>query len=161
MARDLRTFPVSRFTFPAALLCAACATLGRLSFKEPELQLEQINVKGVGLTGGTLDLVFDVYNPNDYRIRSTRLEVGIDLEGTHFGDALLDRPLDLSPTNHSRVVVPVRFEWAGLGAGANALLTRQALGYGITGNVILETPLGDKRVAVKGTGNVPLRKLIR
>src|SRR5207253_10617431 len=63
----------------------------------------------------------DVYNPNDYRIRSTRLEVGIDLEGTHFGDALLDRPLDLSPTNHGRIVVPVRFEWAGLGAGAKAL----------------------------------------
>jgi LEA14-like dessication related protein len=157
------TFTVPYRLLPplTAVLLSACATLGRLSFKEPELQLEQINAKGLGLTGGTLDLVFDVYNPNDYRIRSTRLEVGIDLEGTHFGDALLDRPLDLSPTNHSRVVVPVRFEWAGLGAGARALLTRQALGYGITGNVILETPLGDKRVAVKGTGNVPLRKLIR
>ena len=71
--------------------------------------------------------MFDVWNPNDYRLHSTRLEVGIDLEGAHFGDALLDRPLDLSPTNHSRVVVPVRFAWAGLGAGAKALLTRQAL----------------------------------
>src|SRR6266704_533413 len=92
-----------------ALLSLSCATLGRLAFT------------GIGLTGGTFELAFDVYNPNDYRIRSTRLEVGIDLEGTHFGDALLDRPLDLSPTNHSRIVVPVRFEWAGLGAGAKAL----------------------------------------
>src|SRR5437773_8915549 len=94
----------------AALASVSCATLGRLAFTEPDVSLQEIAVTGIGLTGGTFDLVFDVYNPNDYRIRSTRLEVGIDLEGTHFGDALLDRPLDLSPTNHSRVVVPVRFE---------------------------------------------------
>lgn len=139
----------------------ACATLGRLAFTEPALELQEIQVTGVGLTGGTFNLVFDVYNPNDYRIRSTRLEVGIDLEGTHFGDALLDRPLDLSPTNHSRVVVPVRFEWAGLGAGAKALVTRQSVAYGITGAVSLETPVGDQRVALQGTGTVPLTKLRR
>lgn len=148
-------------SLPVLLLCAACATLGRLSFREPDVQLQEIDVTGIGLTGGTFDLVFDVYNPNDYRIRSTRLEVGIDLEGTHFGDALLDRPLDLSPTNHSRIVVPVRFEWAGIGAGAKALVTRQSLGYAITGAVLLETPLGDRRVALTGTGQVPLRKLLK
>ena len=148
-------------SLPAALLCVACATLGRLSFKEPDLELEQINLTGLGLTGGTFELVFDVYNPNDYRIRSTRLEVGIDLEGTHFGDALLDRPLDLSPTNHSRVVVPVRFAWTGLGAGAKALLTRQALGYAVTGRVFLDTPLGSRTVGLTGQGNVPLMKLLK
>src|SRR6058998_1951489 len=144
-----------------ALLSLSCATLGRLAFTEPDVELQEVAVTGIGLTGGTFELAFDVYNPNDYRIRSTRLEVGIDLEGTHFGDALLDRPLDLSPTNHSRVVVPVRFEWAGLGAGARALLTRQAVVYGITGAATFDTPLGDQRVALQGKGNVPLRKLIR
>ena len=145
----------------ALLLLAACATLGRLSFTEPDISLQEIEVTGIGLTGGTFNLVFDVYNHNDYRLRSTRLEVGIDLEGTHFGDALLDRPLDLSPTNHNRIVVPVRFEWAGLGAGAKGLLTHRAVGYGVTGRVLLDTPLGDKTVVLRGTGNVPLRKLIR
>ena len=157
-----RPFPARPAVCLSALLVlAACATLGRLSFSEPDVSLQEIAVTGIGLTGGTFDLVFDVYNPNDYRLRSTRLEVGIDLEGTHFGDALLDRPLDLSPTNHSRVVVPVRFEWAGLGAGARALVTRQSVGYGMTGAVLLETPLGDRRVAIKGAGTVPLRKLLR
>ena len=130
-------------------------------FREPDIQLEEINITGFGLTGGTLDLVFDVYNPNEYRIRSTRLEVGLDLEGTHFGDALLERPLDLSPTNHSRVVVPLRFEWAGLGAGAKALLSRKAVAYGIMGAAVLDTPLGDQRVVLKATGDVPLKALVK
>jgi LEA14-like dessication related protein len=138
---------------------SSCATLQRaLRFEEPQIVLEQINVTGLGLTGGTLDLVFDVYNPNDYRLRSTRLEIGVDLDDVHFGDALLDRPLDLSPTNHSRVVVPVRFEWAGVGAGARALLSRQAVRYGLSGAVLVETPVGDRRVELRTTGDVPLRK---
>src|SRR6266487_3233722 len=137
----------------AALASLSCATLGRLAFTEPAISLQEIGVTGIGLTGGTFDLVFDVYNPNDYRIRSTRLEVGIDLEGTHFGDGLVEKPLDLSPANHSRVIVPVRFEWAGLGAGARALLARQTLGYGVAGRVVLDTPVGDRTVTLEGKGN--------
>ncbi|MGH7672265.1 MAG: LEA type 2 family protein [Gemmatimonadales bacterium] len=155
------THLVSRIPHLGFLVLGACATLrSALNFQEPQIQLQEINVTGMGLTGGTLDLIFDVYNPNDYRLRSTRLEVGLDLEGTHFGDALIDKPLDLSPANHSRVVMPVRFEWAGVGAAARGLLTRQALRYGITGAVLLDTPIGDKRVQLRSTGNVPLKKLL-
>jgi len=146
----------------ALLALTGCATLrSAFSFQEPQVELQEINITGMGLTGGTLDLVFDVYNPNEYRLRSTRLEVGVDLEGTHFGDALIDRPLDLSPTNHSRVVMPVRFEWAGVGAAARGLLTRQALQYVVTGAVLLDTPIGEKRVQLRSTGNVPLKTLLR
>ncbi|HZH81088.1 MAG TPA: LEA type 2 family protein, partial [Gemmatimonadales bacterium] len=152
--------PSFRLSVAVVVIASACATLRGLTFQEPEVSLQEIQIAGIGLTGGTFNLVFDVWNPNDYRLRSTRLEVGVDLEGTHFGDALLDRPLDLSPTNHNEVVVPVRFEWAGLGAGAKALLSRRAVAYTIAGRVLLDTPLGDKAVGLTGKGNVPLRKLL-
>jgi LEA14-like dessication related protein len=143
------------------LLCG-CATIRQvLSFQEPQVALEQINITGFSMTGGTLDLVFDVYNPNEYRIRSTRLEVAIDLEGQHFGDVLMDRPLDLSPANHSQVVLPVRFEWAAVGLGMRALLERQALRYALTGAVLVEPPGGERRVSVRASGEVPLRRFIR
>jgi LEA14-like dessication related protein len=146
------------------LACAlsGCATLrNALTFENPQIDLQEINVTGMGLSGGTLDLVFDVYNPNQYRLRSTRLEVGLELASTDFGEALIDKPLDLSPQNHSRVVMPVRFTWAGVGAAARSLLQSQELPYGITGAVILDTPLGERRVQLKSKGNVPLRKLIQ
>ena len=164
MTRRPLTFPVSRFSFPAWLsvwvVIAGCATVRGLAFSEPDVTLKQINVTRLGLTGGTLDLVFDVYNPNSYRLRSTRVEIGLDLEERHFGDALLERPLDLSPENHSEVIVPVRFEWTGVGAGARALLTKQAVGYGVSGRFLVSTPLGDRGVTVRGRGDVPLRKLL-
>jgi hypothetical protein len=137
-----------------------CATLGRIAFSEPDFQLKSIDITGLGLSGGTMNLIFDAYNPNDYRLRSLRMELGLDLEGTHFGDAVLERPLDLSPQNHNQVVVPVRFEWAGVGAGARALLSRQAIRYGLSGAVLLDTPLGDRRLGLHGSGAVPLKRLL-
>src|SRR5438445_11850427 len=95
---------------PFTALLGSCATLGKLSFKEPDIRLERIDITGLSLGGGTLDLVFDVYNPNAFRIRSTRMEVDLDLEETQFGTALLERPLDRSPEHHSRVIVPPRVE---------------------------------------------------
>ena len=141
---------------------AACATLrNAVTFHEPDVQLKEIDLTGFGMTGGTMDLVFDVYNPNDYRLRSTRLEVALTLAGTDFGEALIDKPLDLSPQNHSQVVMPVRFTWAGVGAAARVLFEKQELPYGVTGAVIVETPIGDQRVELKSNGTVPLKKLIR
>ncbi len=143
------------------VLLAGCATLkNALTFEQPQIALQQINITGMGLSGGTLDLVFDVYNPNEYRLRSTRLEVGLELARTDFGEALIDKPLDLSPQNHSQVVMPVRFTWAGVGAATRSLLQSQELPYGITGAVILDTPLGERRIQLQSTGTVPLRKLI-
>lgn len=143
-------------------MASACATLkNALQFEQPDVQLQEINITGLGLTGGTLDLVFDVYNPNQYRLRSTRLEVALQLAQTDFGEALIDKPLDLSPQNHSQVVMPVRFTWAGVGAAARSLLQSQTLPYGLTGAVMLDTPIGERRVQLKNNGTVPLRKLIQ
>lgn len=151
-------------TFGLLIGCAAltsgCASLRHaLRFEEPDIRLQEVRITGLGLTGGTLDLTLDVLNPNGFRLRTMRLELGIDLERTHFGDALLETPVELPAQQHSLVTVPVRFEWAGLGAGARALLTRQAIRYGLTGSATLDTPIGDRRVSVHGSGDVPLRAL--
>jgi LEA14-like dessication related protein len=137
-----------------------CASLRHaLQFTAPDIRLQEIRITGLGLTGGTFDLALDVYNPNGYRLRSTRLEVGIDLEDTHFGDAVMNLPVELPSQQHTLVTVPVRFEWAGLGAGAKGLITRQAIRYGLTGVATIDTPIGDQRVQLHGSGEVPLRAL--
>lgn len=144
----------------AVLWMVGCATIrSAISFKEPDVALERIEITGLGVTGGTFDLVLDVYNPNPYEIRGTRLELGLDLEGTHFGDALLERPLALSQEAHSRVVVPVRFEWAGIGAAAQALVSRQSVAYRLAGAVLVDTPVGERRVGIARTGDVPLSRI--
>ena len=163
MLRDMRQVARGLFGILSLVVAfGACATFkNALQFQKPDVELQEINVTGLGLQGGTMDLAFDVYNPNDYRLRSTRLEVALELAGTDFGDALIDKPLDFSPVNHSRVVMPVRFTWAGVGAAARSLLESQELPYGLTGAVLLDTPIGERRVQLSSKGKVPLRKLVK
>lgn len=164
MVATSETRRVAALTAGIALVALGwgCKTLGSaLHFTEPQVELKEIQITGIGLSGGTFNLALDVFNPNDYRLRSTRLELGIDLEQVHFGEALLETPLELPAQQHTLVTVPVRFEWAGLGAGARGLLTHQAIQFGLTGTAFLGTPLGDRRVQVRGSGNVPLRRLLQ
>ena len=63
---------------------AACSGLG-LNFREPDIQLDHAVVRGIDLTGGNLDLVVKVQNPNNFTLQGTRLQVGFDVEGSHLG----------------------------------------------------------------------------
>lgn len=106
-----------------------------------------------------MDLVLDVYNPNRYALRTTRMELGIDLEETHFGDARLDRALELPAQAHTDVQVPLSFTWEGVGAGARALITKGSVRYVLGGTVLASTPIGDRTVELASGGVVSIRDL--
>ena len=40
----------------AAVVSAGCSALGRAAFKQPVVTLKQVQLRGVGLTGGSLDV---------------------------------------------------------------------------------------------------------
>lgn len=140
---------------------AACALFGGFRFERPTIDLTAVEVTGIGLTGGSLNLVLDVYNPNRYELRAGRLSVALALEETHFGDALVERPVVLPPREHTAVDVPLRFTWEGVGAGARALLTRGSVRYAMDGQFLAETPAGERGVELRTGGVVTIRDLVR
>lgn len=138
-----------------------CALAQRVRFQPPTARLAGVSITGLGLSGGSLDLKLDVFNPNSYTLRSTRLQVGIDLENTPFGTAALDRPLELPPAEHSEVRVPLSFTWSGVGAGARAMLGKGSVNYGLTGRILVDTPLGERSVDLRTNGVVAIADLTR
>lgn len=143
------------------LLQAGCALAQRVRFEAPSARLAGVTVTGLGLSGGSLELKLDVLNPNSYTLRSTRLQVTIDLENTPFGTAAIERPLELPPTAHSEVRVPLSFTWSGVGAGARAVLAKGSLNYGLTGRILVDTPLGERSVDLRTNGVVAVADLAR
>jgi LEA14-like dessication related protein len=146
------------FLFPALLLTTGCAAL---QFQTPTTQLVAVEVTGLSLEGGALRLLLDVHNPNAYQLRTTRVAVGLDLEGTHFGDVAVTEEVALPAGQTTQVRVPLNFSWTGVGIGARSLLGRGAVRYAIEGQLTVGTPLGDKAVPVRGTGEVTLEQLVR
>jgi LEA14-like dessication related protein len=143
------------------LSLGACATLQRLTFERPTVAISEVHITGLGLSGGSLDVVLDIYNPNSYELRSPRLDATLDLEHTHFGTLGLEQPLQLPAGSHSSVNLPLRFTWEGVGAGAKALLQSGSVRYNLGGQMYVDTPIGQETVGLSTTGTATMRDLIR
>ena len=144
-----------------ALLTTGCATVQSLRFEQPDFDLTSVRVDGLGLTGGSLTLLIDVDNPNAYDLRTGQIDVAIDFEGTRFGEAFLDGSTRFDSQAVTPIELPLSFGWAGVGAGARALLERGAISYTLSTRLTVDTPLGDRPLEVTTRGNVPVRRLIR
>jgi len=143
------------------VLLASCATLRQLQFETPTVELTTIEVTALSVSGGSLVLVLDVLNPNDYDIRTTWVEASLKLEDTHFGTAILEGDETLPAGSRTAVEIPAEFTWEGLGVGARALLQRGALRYDLETSLRVETTIGGRTVTLRNRGDVPIRDLVR
>ncbi len=138
---------------------AACSGGGLgSSFREPGITLEQVTLRGVGLTGGSLDLGIRVDNPNGVDLRGAGLRLGFDVENAHVGDGELPDTYLIPANGTGTITVPVRFTWSGLAGAARNALGYGELPYRMTGEARFTTPLGRASVPFERTGRVPLAK---
>jgi LEA14-like dessication related protein len=147
---------------PSFVVLAGVLTgCAQLRFEPPTTALAAVQVAGIGLEGGTLRLQLDVHNPNTYELRTTRIAMGVELESTNFGNVEVTQPLRLPAGETTRVEVPLNFRWAGLGAGARALLSRGAVRYALEGRLFVDTPLGGREIPVRASGETSLMDVVR
>lgn len=128
------------------------------NFQDPTVELRSVIVRGIGLTGGTLDLALDVTNPNSVDLKGTKLELGLDIEGTHFGDIELNDAFNLPKGQLTTVTIPLTFNWAGVGAAARSALNYGTVKYDMKGTASLQTPWGVEKVPFSRSGSVALNQ---
>lgn len=131
-------------TLAAALLLvtAGCAALGRATFAEPMVELRNVEVVGLGIDGGNLDVILSVYNPNRFSLDATRLTYRVDIDSTQLGNGALDSRFVVASGDTSVVRIPVRFTYRGLGAAGRQLLATGSVNYRVRGDFSVGTPLG-------------------
>lgn len=126
-----------------AFVAAGCATLGRSVFEEPVVELRQFNVTGLGLTGGSVDVVLSIYNPNGYKLDALRMTYQVDVDNIKLGEGALDGRFVVNGNDSSTVRLPVQFTYAGLGAAGRSLLTAGTVNYRVKGDFTVDTPVGN------------------
>ncbi len=134
----------------------SCATLKHLRFEKPTIEFDALEISGVSFEGGSLVLWLEIYNPNDYEIRTTWVESTLHLEGTRFGTAVLEESVTLAAASNTTVKIPATFTWKGIGAGARALLDRGAVDYLLETRIKVQTSLGGHTVSFENKGEVPI-----
>lgn len=143
---------------PLVVSISACSGIRDL-FKEPDIRLERAIVRSVNLTGGNLDLIVEVDNPNPFTLQGTRLQVGFDVEGEHLGDITYDNDFAVTENSTTTITLPLNFGWAGVGSAVRAALGYGELPYKMKGQAELKTPWGQKVVPFTREGRVPLTRL--
>ena len=144
---------VSGAAFAAIAVVAGCSMLGKQAFQQPVVQLKDVRLNGVGITGGTLDVKLNVYNPNGYRLDATRLTYGVQIgQDVQLASGALDSRFTVQSGDSTTVTIPVSFTYSGIGAAGRQLLNTGGVDYKVIGDVTVGTVVGNFTVPYSATG---------
>ena len=146
-----------RTSFAAALLAVAaiagCASLGLGGFKQPIVNFKDLKVRGLGLTGGSIDAYLNVYNPNGFNLDATRLTYKVTVgDNAELGTGALDSRFTVQNNDSTTIRIPIDFTYAGIGAAARQIMQSGSVPYNVAGDITVATPLGNFTVPYSGTG---------
>lgn len=146
-----------RTRFAAALLAVAaiagCASLGLGGFKQPIVNFKDLKVRGLGLTGGSIDAYLNVYNPNGFNLDATRLTYKVTVgDNAELGTGALDSRFTVQNNDSTTIRIPIDFTYAGIGAAARQIMQSGSVPYNVAGDITVGTPLGNFTVPYSGTG---------
>lgn len=128
-----------------ALATAAAACASRV--QHPDVRLTGVRLASLGVRGGVVDVELEVHNPNRFAVRAAGLTYDLDFEDTSAGGWLdvaegrAERNLRVGGGETVSVVIPVEFDYGGLGGAIRELLARGQFDYRVSGTVAVESPV--------------------
>ena len=120
-----------------------CASLGRQAFAPPKVTFQEMRLNGLGFTGGSLDVVLNVENPNGYRLDATRMTYKLFIDTIPFGEGTVNQQITVDEKSQTTVRIPVNFTYEGVGAAGRALMQSGTVPYRVTGDLTVATPIGN------------------
>lgn len=134
---------------------AACSSIAKATFAQPRVEFKDVRVNGLGLTGGSLDIVLGIHNPNEFQLDATRLDytllVGSD--SLKFGEGSLDSKFVVNERDSTTVRLPLSFTYAGIGEAGRQLLNTGTVNYTVRGNLVVTTLAGNFTIPYRQTGS--------
>lgn len=135
---------------------AGCASLGRKAFSEPVVTFKEMQINGLGLTGGSLDVVLNVYNPNKFSLDGKALTYRLMIDSVDFGQGQLTSAFTVQNGDSTQVRLPLNFTYSGIGAAGRQLLNTGTVNYRVLGDITVGTPIGDFKRPYDRTGRYTL-----
>jgi LEA14-like dessication related protein len=136
----------------AVFAVAGCASLGMGGFKDPIVTFKDLRVRGLGITGGSIDAYLNVYNPNGFKLDATRLTYNVSVGQNPLGNGVLDSRFTVQDHDSTTIRIPIDFTYLGIGAAGRQMMQSGSVPYTVTGDVTVGTPAGNFTVPYSGTG---------
>ncbi len=146
----------------AGIAGAGCRAAVDRAFQRPTLTFSGATLRGIGLDGGTVDVVAIVHNPNPYPLRAARARYRLlTADGGEVGAGEATDSLAVGAHDSATLVLPIKVTLAGLvRAGGGVVASGAGAGqaeYRVVGDVALvRTPVGDVSVPIDVRGRAAL-----
>jgi len=111
-------------------------------FYSPTVGLRDVKMGSVGILGGSMDVVLNVYNPNDYSLVAPRVSYRVMVDQMTIGTGVFDSDITVSSMDSARVRVPVQFTYKGVSAAGRSAANTGTVNYRVLGHIVVGTPYG-------------------
>lgn len=127
---------VSRLLIISAstLLLGACAALQEV-VKEPEVSVEEMQIKGVSLSEMQMDFILRVENPNPVGISLSGLSYQLDVEGKSLIAGDSRERLKVAANDTGRMTLPLNLKYKEVFGGLEAIFRQETLRYALKGDL--------------------------
>jgi LEA14-like dessication related protein len=137
-----------------ATVAVGCASVGRAIFREPVVTFKDAAITGLGVTGGSLEVVLSIYNPNSFRLDGTALTYRIAVDSVPFGNGTLSNQFTVHEGDSTTVRLPLQFTYAGVGQAGRQLIQTGSVNYTVSGDITVGTPIGSFTRPYSGRGRL-------
>jgi LEA14-like dessication related protein len=137
-----------------AVVATACASHGYGSFLEPVVTYKNAVITGLGISGGSLEVVLSVYNPNSFRLDGTQLTYRVNVDSVPFGNGTFTDRFVVQEKDSTQVRLPLAFTYAGVGQAGRQLIQMGSVQYTVSGEITVSTPAGSFTRPYSGKGRL-------
>jgi len=125
---------IARCLGSLALAAGGCAVL---TATPPSVEVQRVELRGVGLLDQSLGVTLCVTNPNDSELDFRRVVVGIDLAGAPLAEGASETPVRLPPHSSTPVPFAVVTTVQNLGPQLLGVLRTGSIAYRLHGSITL------------------------
>ena len=138
-----------------AVTAVSCRDVADAVFTPPRATLAGVAVGALGTAGPSLDVSLLLENPNPYALTATgaryRLMVN---DTTEVGSGATTEDVTVGARDSVRVRLPVTLGWSALGGAGQTLLGGTDVDVMVVGEVVVDTPLGERTVPLRARSRV-------
>lgn len=138
--RPLRAAWLASFLLLAA---PSCKDAVNRVFAQPTVAFRGVDVGSIGVTGGALDVVLRVSNPNPYQLSAKRVTYTLLAgDSTEVGRGATTQPVVIAARDSALVRLPLDITWRGLRDVGRRALADGTVAYRVVGEIDADTPVG-------------------
>lgn len=150
------------WVLPLFLALSGCAALSKFfknAFKQPQLVFRTAELQDANLSSATVNLIFDLKNPNSIGLNLASIDYDFQVEGKQVVAGRPPNGLSVKPNGSTALVFPANVKFQDIAPVVETFLTKDFANYKASGHIGIKTPIGVIQLPISKEGQFEVPKV--